>query len=64
MTLPAASSTIIGRTYRIKKNSASNTTVIARAGSDTIDGATSYTLTTQYQTVDVVCITSTSWGIF
>lgn len=64
MTLPAASSTIIGRVYRIKKMSASNTTVISRAGSDTIDGATSFTLTAQYQAVDVICLTSTTWGIF
>jgi hypothetical protein len=64
MTLPAASSTIIGRIYRIKKQSASNSTIIARAGSDTIDGATSYTLTTQYQAVDIICLSATTWGVF
>lgn len=64
MTLPAASSTIIGRIYHVKKQSASNTTVIAAAGSDTIDGAASVTLTTQYETKRIVCSTATTWAVF
>lgn len=64
MTLPAASANIVGRTYVIKKQSASNTTVIARAGSDTIDGATSYTLNSQYESITVVCTGATAWSLF
>ena len=64
LTLPAASATLIGQSWLIKKLSASNSTIIARAGSDTIDGATSYTLTSQYESVRIVCLTATTWGIF
>jgi len=64
LTLPAASSTIIGRTYRIKKIGSANTTTIARAGSDTIDGATSVVLSVQYQSVTIVCVSATTWGVW
>lgn len=64
ITLPAASANIIGRTYHIKKMSASNSTIIAAAGSDTIDGAATQTLTLQYQSFTIVCTSATTWGIF
>lgn len=65
LTLPAASSSIIGRVYRIKKtDSSANTVTIAVTGSDTIDGASSYVLSSQYQSVDVICTSSSAWSLF
>lgn len=65
ITLPAASATIIGRVYRIKKiDSSVNAVIIARTGANTIDGAPNYLLTTQYQSVDVICSSATTWSIF
>lgn len=63
LNLPAVSN---GRTYRIKKTDTSaNTVVINRAGSDTIDGATSATISTAYTSLDLIGdATNTSWGIF
>lgn len=63
-TLPAASSSLIGRIYILKKNdSSANTVTLAASGSDTIDGAATVVLTTQWQTVRVICLTSTTWGV-
>lgn len=64
ITLPACVTAMIGRTYRIKKMSASNTTVVGRTGSDTIDGATSYTMSVQYDARDFVCTSAAAWSIF
>ncbi len=68
ITLPAASSTIIGRTYYVKKNTASaNTVIIATTGSDTLDGVTgvsAFTMSSPYQSVTLVCLSATTWGIF
>ena len=51
ITLPAASN-LDGRILIIKKIDASvNAVTVTRAGSDTIDGATTFTLTNQYDTV-------------
>jgi limonene-1,2-epoxide hydrolase len=64
LTLPAAS-TAIGLSFRIKRlDGSGNTVTIARAGSDTIDGATSATLTAQYQARDISGLTSSTWGLF
>lgn len=64
LTLPAASASV-GQTYRIKRIDGSvNTITVARAGADTIDGATSTTLVTQYSSKDIVCLTASTWGIF
>lgn len=55
VTLPAASTATAGARNVIDvKNIGSGTVTVARAGSDTIDGATSYSLTTQYQSVTLV----------
>jgi hypothetical protein len=55
ITLPAAS-TVTGRTYYIKKISASAGTItIDGNGAETIDGAATKTLTTQYQGMQIVC---------
>lgn len=54
MTLPAASASS-GKLFTVKKiDSTTNAVTIARAGSDTIDGQTSYILTAQYQSVNVI----------
>lgn len=64
ITLPAASS-VPGKLYRVKRIDASgNTVTIARAGSDTIDGATSVSLTAQYQAKTLLRQTSTTWGVY
>lgn len=63
-TLPAASSNS-GKLYYFKKtDSSANAITIARAGSDTIDGATSITLTLQYQSTVLVSNGSALWAIF
>ena len=59
VTLPAAS-TRAGKIYKFIKTGASGTVTISRAGSDTINGATTQTITTQYQMVELVC-DGTSW---
>jgi len=58
--LPAATTKII---YRIK-NLGSSTCTINRAGADTIDGATSVTLTIQYQAIDLVSDGTSAWSVF
>lgn len=62
-TLPAASNS--NKLFRVKKvDSSTNTVIITRAGSDTIDGATTYTLTVQYQAADVVAgTTANQWNL-
>jgi len=58
--LPAATGT--GREISIKKtDSSSNACTPTRSGSDTIDGATSYSITTQYASSKVVDAASASW---
>ncbi len=59
--LPAATGT--GREITVKKTDASaNACTPTRAGSDTIDGATSYSLTAQYASSKIVDQASASWG--
>jgi hypothetical protein len=61
--LPAASSNI-GRIYVIKNIGASGTVTIDGNGSEPIDGATTYALTTQYQAVRIQCnAAGTGWYI-
>jgi len=66
ITLPDCVSGILGRTYHIKKiDSSANAVNIARTGSDdTFDGSTSYAFNTQYQSITLVCVSTTLWGIF
>jgi hypothetical protein len=61
--LPAASNS--NKLFRIKKvDSSANTVTISRAGSDLIDGATTYVLTIQYQAADVVAgTTANQWNL-
>jgi hypothetical protein len=61
ITLPAATGT--GRAISIKKiDSSPNACTPTRAGSDTIDGATSYSLTTQYAASAVWDTASGTWS--
>lgn len=62
ITLPAASS-FSGYSFYVKRiDSSVNTCQVARSGSDTIDGATSFQLDTQYYSVRVVS-NGTNWYI-
>lgn len=59
VTLPLAAE-VPGQTYRVKKTDASaNAVTVTRAGTDLIDGAATYVLAIQYQSVT---IQSTGWG--
>jgi hypothetical protein len=62
ITLPAASSNS-GLTYDFIYNSGSGTVTIARAGSDTIMGATSVTLTTVGQEIQLSSHGTSSWAV-
>jgi len=63
VTLPAAS-TYQGRKLTIKKtDSSGNAVTVARAGSDTIDGATTYALSAQWKYVTLVSDGSASWFV-
>ncbi len=64
LTLPVAS-TVGKREYRIKKidNSVSNIISITPSGGDTIDGAATYTLNVQYESVTLVS-NGANWYIF
>lgn len=64
ISLPACASAMFGREYRIKKMSASNTTVIDPNGAETIDGAATLTLSTQYDSRDVICTSAGAWNVF
>lgn len=62
ITLPAASNT--DKNFIVKKiDSSSNAVTITRAGSDTIDGATTNVLSVQYQATSIVADGSTSWYV-
>lgn len=61
ITLPAASASN-GQTFWFKKiDSSANAITITRAGSDTIDGATTYVLSTQYQWVQLINDGTSKW---
>lgn len=63
-TLPAASNS--NKLFRVKKtDSSTNTVTVTRAGSDTIDGATTFVLTVQYQSMDFVAGTiANQWNLY
>lgn len=61
-TLPAASGSMKRFVFK-KTNSSTNAVTIARAGSDTIDGATSTSLNTQYECVELQSDGSASWSV-
>lgn len=67
LTLPAASSVFggtLGIQFIFKRiDNSVNTVTIQRAGSDTIDGGTSFSLTTQYERNWLQCISSSAWAL-
>jgi hypothetical protein len=65
ITLPAANTALIaGKTFRIKKSSSAQYSLtINRAGSDTIDGATSIVLWSQYSFIDLTSDGSSLWVV-
>ena len=63
ITLPATAANI-GRTLTFKKtDSGAGALIVARAGADTIDGATTYTQYTQYSTLILQCTSSGVWSV-
>jgi hypothetical protein len=63
VTLPAASSSTVGA-FVIVKNIGTGIISVARSGSDTIDGATSIEISTQYESRTIYCVSSSAWEIF
>ena len=64
ITLPAAE---VGRVYLIKDSggsASSKNITVQRAGSDTIDGANSVPLQSDYAAVSVVCVAAGKWSLF
>jgi len=66
VTLPAASTAFgntMGITYKFQRtDNSGNTVTIQRAGSDTINGATSFTLTAQYGVKQLQCTSTSTWA--
>lgn len=60
ITLPGCLATRVGKTYLVQKIAGANNVSVARAGSDTINGATSKTVSTQYSGILLVN-TGTVW---
>lgn len=64
LTLPAASGVAAGHMYIVKKtDNNANAITVTRAGSDTIDGATTFALSAQYKYVKIVSDGSASWHV-
>lgn len=67
LTLPAASTAFgnaVGIQYVIKRiDNSGNTITIQRAGSDTIDGGTSVTLTTQWEVKELQGTSTSTWNV-
>lgn len=62
--LPDASENV-GRPYRVsKRDSSANTVTLLPAGTDTINGAASLVLSSQYDSTLVIAGTDGDWGIF
>lgn len=66
VTLPAASTAFgntMGITYKFQRiDNSGNTVTIQRAGSDTINGGTSFTLTTQWSVKMMQCTSTSTWA--
>jgi len=63
VTLPLAANSLY-HIYVVKRlNSAANDVIVARSGSDTIDGAASYTIDTQYKAINLTS-DGTEWWVF
>lgn len=68
ITLPAASTSFgsgMGIKYYFRRvDNSGNTITVSRAGSDTINGATSFTIAAQYQVNGLQCISTSTWASF
>jgi lysophospholipase L1-like esterase len=69
ITLPAASTAFgasmgLDLIFKRLDNTLANSITVQRSGSDTIDGATSFTLTTQYEAKRLRAISSSAWGLY
>jgi len=62
ITLPAAASNT-GRVYHIKKLGSTANVVLDGNASDTIDGAPTHTMSTQYDARTIVCDGVSNWSI-
>lgn len=66
ITLPAASAVFgnsMGIYYILQRiDNSGNTVTIQRAGSDTVNGGTSFTLTAQYQVKQLQCTSTSAWA--
>lgn len=65
-TLPAANAVSAGRFYEFKDTvgqAATNNIVISRAGSDTIDGATSFTIANNYGAIRLISDGASKWAV-
>ena len=64
ITLPAAGAQTYSRRVTIKKTDVSaNAVTVTRAGSDTLDGATAYALSSQYDSVTLIDDNNGNWHI-
>lgn len=63
ITLPAASAVPVGTQITFKKLDSGTTTTIARAGSDQIDGSTTYTMTSLYASVTLTRGSGSVWWV-
>lgn len=68
ITLPSASASFganMGLDLIFKRlDNSGNTVTIQRAGSDTIDGATSFSLSTQYESKKIRALSTSTWGLY
>lgn len=64
ITLPAAATVGSGWAVQVRKSdSSANLVIISRAGSDTINGATTLSLAVQHQSLILFSLGGTSWGV-
>ena len=66
ITLPTSTASLSGRKFIIKDESggaATNNITITRAGSDTIDGATTFVINTNYGSVHLIADGGTAWFV-
>lgn len=63
ITLPVAADNIGRRIVVKKSDSGAGAVIIARSGSDTIDGSTSHTIYGQYASMTLIAVSSTVWSI-
>lgn len=65
ITLPDASDAGAGRLYYVRKaDSSTNSVIITRAGSDTIDGSTTYTMNVQYDYAMLLSDGNATWNLY